>query len=133
MFNSCPSYFFTPFWNWYNKLDREKRESEETPMSRRSFDKAFKTAAVKLIIEESFSVKEVSNQLGVHANSLYRWVQEYEKYGDSAFPGKGSALFDAQYEIKKLEKENRYLREELELLKKFRVFLKPSKKSDFSS
>lgn len=102
-------------------------------MSRRSFDKAFKTAAIKLIIEESFSVNEVSVQLGLHANSLYRWIQEYEKYGDSVFPGKGSALFDAQYEIKKLEQENRYLREELELLKKFRVFLKPSKKYDFNS
>ena len=60
-------------WNGYNKLDREKRESEESAMSRASFDKAFKTAAVKLIIEESFSVKEVSAQLDVHVNSLYRW------------------------------------------------------------
>ena len=98
-------------------------------MPRRSFDKAFKTAAVKLIIKGGFSVKEVSYQLDIHANSLYRWVQEYEKYGKSAFPGKGSALFDKQYEIKKLEQENRYLREELELLKKFQVFLKPRKKS----
>ena len=98
-------------------------------MPRRSFDKAFKIAAVKLVSEEGFSIKEVSLQLEVHANSLYRWVQEVEKYGESAFPGKGSALFDAHYEIKKLEQENRYLRrEELELLKKFQVFLKPSKK-----
>jgi len=102
-------------------------------MPRRSFDKAFKIAAVKLIIEEGFSVKEVSHQLDVHTNSLYRWVQEYEKYGKSAFPGKGSALFDAHYEIKKLEQENRYLKEELQLLKKFQVFLKPSKKSDSNS
>ncbi|EOI53642.1 hypothetical protein I592_00368 [Enterococcus gilvus ATCC BAA-350] len=99
-------------------------------MPRRSFDEAFKTAAVKLIIEDDFSVKEVSNQLDVHASSLYRWVQEYEKFGEGVFPGKGSAFFDAQYEIKKLEQENRYLREELELLKKFQVFLKPNKKSD---
>ncbi|TPR55054.1 transposase, partial [Enterococcus sp. OL5] len=97
-------------------------------MPRRSFDKAFKIAAVKLVTEEGFSVKEVSLQLEVHANSLYRWVQEVEKYGESAFPGKGSALFDAHYEIKKLEQENRYLREELDLLKKFQVFLKPNKK-----
>ncbi|MBP2100488.1 transposase [Enterococcus rivorum] len=62
-------------------------------MSRRSFDKAFKIAAVKLVIEESFSVREVSDQLSVYANSLYRWVQEYEKYEDNAFPDKGSALF----------------------------------------
>ncbi|WP_139843840.1 transposase [Candidatus Enterococcus clewellii] len=102
-------------------------------MPRRSFDKVFKTAAVKLIIEASFSVKEVSDHLDVYVNSLYRWIQEVEKYGDSAFPGKGSALFDIHYEIKKQEKESRYLREELELLKKYQVFLKTSKKSDFNS
>lgn len=61
-------------------------------MPRRSFDKPFKISAVKLIVEEGFSVKEVSRELSVHANSLYRWVQEVEKYGENAFPGKG-ALF----------------------------------------
>jgi len=71
-------------------------------MSRCSFDKSFKTVVVKLMIEEGFSVKEVSEQLDLHTNSLYRWVQEVEKYGASAFPGKGSALFDAHYEIKNL-------------------------------
>ena len=62
-----------------------------------------------------------------NANSLYRWVQEVEEYGENAFPGNGTALADAQHKIKLLEKENRYLQEELELLKKFRVFLKRSK------
>ena len=73
-------------------------------MARRKFDKQFKNSAVKLILEEGYSVKEVSQELEVHANSLYRWVQEVEEYGESA-----------------------YLQEELELLKKFRVFLKRSK------
>jgi transposase len=103
-------------------------EKRNQKMPRRSFNKEYKRAAVKLIIEEGYSIKKVSKELEVHANSLYRWVQEYEKYGKNAFPGKGSALFDAQYEIRKLEKENQHLKEELELLKKFRVFLKPSKK-----
>ncbi|MBR8675334.1 transposase, partial [Lactococcus lactis subsp. lactis] len=43
-------------------------------MSRRKFDKQFKNSAVKLILEEGYSVKEVSQELEVHANSLYRWV-----------------------------------------------------------
>ena len=94
-------------------------------MARRKFDKQFKNSAVKLILEEGFSVKEVSQELD--ANSLYRWVQEVEEYGESAFPGNGTALANAQHKIKLLEKENRYLQEELELLKKFRVFLKRSK------
>lgn len=97
-------------------------------MPRRTYDKQFKIQAVKLVMEDEFSVKEVSEQLEIHHNSLYRWVSEYEKYGDSAFPGKGSALFDLQYENKKLAQENEQLREELELLKKFQVFLKQNKK-----
>ncbi|OZY71852.1 transposase, partial [Streptococcus pyogenes] len=27
-----------------------------------------------------------SSTLKIHPNSLYRWIQEYEKYGESAFP-----------------------------------------------
>ena len=60
----------------------------------------------------------------IHYNSLYRWISEYEEYGESAFPGHGSALYSYQYEIKKLKAENLELRKELELLKKFQAFLK---------
>ena len=49
-------------------------------MARRKFDKQFKNSAVKLILEEGYSVKEVSQELDVHANSLYHWVQEVEEY-----------------------------------------------------
>ncbi|WP_019312878.1 transposase, partial [Streptococcus mutans] len=54
-------------------------------MPRKVFDKAFKIAAVKLILEEGQSVKMVSSTLEVHPNSLYRWLQEDEKYGEKAF------------------------------------------------
>ncbi len=47
-------------------------------MPRRTYDKQFKIQAVKLVMEDEFSVKEVSEQLEVHHNSLYRWVSEYE-------------------------------------------------------
>ncbi|HEQ2371339.1 TPA: transposase, partial [Streptococcus pyogenes] len=90
-------------------------------MPRKTFDKAFKLSAVKLILEEEQSVKMVSSTLEIHPNSLYRWIQEYEKYGESAFPGHGSALRHAQFETKKLEKEHKLLQEELALLKKFQV------------
>ncbi|WP_153279452.1 transposase, partial [Streptococcus pyogenes] len=48
-------------------------------MPRKTFDKAFKLSAVKLIPEEEQSVKMVSSTLKIHPNSLYRWIQEYEK------------------------------------------------------
>lgn len=59
-------------------------------MSRRKFNREYKMTAVKLIIDDELPVKHVAEQLQVHANSLYRWVQEYEKYGESAFAGNGS-------------------------------------------
>lgn len=58
-------------------------------MPRRKFDKQFKNAAVKLILEEGYSAKEVSQELDVHSNSLYHWVQKVEEYGENAFPGNG--------------------------------------------
>lgn len=93
-------------------------------MARRSYDKQFKIAAVKLVLEDNMSVSEVSNELSIHYNSLYRWISEYEEYGESAFPGHGTALSPYQYELKKLKQENLELRKELDLLKKFQAFLK---------
>ena len=60
---------------------------------------------------------EVAQQLSVHPNSLYRWVSEYEKYGENAFPGNGSTIYTYQAEIHRLERRNQELEEEVELLK----------------
>lgn len=81
-------------------------------------------AAVKLVLKDSIPVAQVAKELSIHYNRLYRWISEYEEYGESAFPCHGSALYNTQYEIKKLKCENEELRAELELLKKFRAFLK---------
>ena len=93
-------------------------------MARRSYDKQFKIAAIKLVMEDDVSVSDVSKELSIHYNTLYRWINEYEEYGESAFPGHGTALSSHQYEIKKLKQENLELRKELDLLKKFQAFLK---------
>ncbi len=31
------------------------------------------------------SVSEVAKELSIHYNSLYRWISEYEEYGENAF------------------------------------------------
>lgn len=59
-------------------------------MSGYLFDKEIKLSVVKLIVKEDFSIKEFN----IHTNILYRWIQEYVKYGDRVFPCRGSALFD---------------------------------------
>ena len=47
---------------------------------------------------------------------MYRWISEFDKYGDLAFPGKGSHDFIYQNKLKQLETENEQLKDELELL-----------------
>lgn len=60
--------------------------------------------------EENVSVKEVALALSISVSNLRRWINEYDEYGESAFPGHGNALFNSTYEIKKLQKENAALR-----------------------
>ncbi|PFK28241.1 transposase [Bacillus cereus] len=81
-------------------------------MGRRANDREFKMAAVQLVLEEDMFVKEVAKELSMHSNTLYCWISEYEECGESAFPGCGSALYHAQYEMKKLKRENEKLRKE---------------------
>nr|WP_255575555.1 transposase [Caproiciproducens faecalis] len=83
-----------------------------------------KGAAVKLAQTEDKSVLDTAKGLGISPSSLRRWINEYDEYGESAFPGHGNALFNSTYEIKKLQKKNEELQMENELLKKLQAFLK---------
>lgn len=42
-------------------------------MARKSYDKQFKMAAVKLVLEDEMPVSEAAKELSIHYNSLYRW------------------------------------------------------------
>lgn len=66
-------------------------------MTRRKFDRNFKLAAVKLVVNDELPVSEIAKQLDIHYNSLYRWIREYEDYGESAFLVHGCALYNYQY------------------------------------
>lgn len=93
-------------------------------MKRAVYDKQFKMAAVKMAQVEDKSVLDTAKELGISSSSLRRWINEYDEYGESAFPGHGNALFNSTYEIKKLQKQNEELQMENELLKKLQAFLK---------
>jgi transposase len=52
------------------------------------YEVALKQEAIKMIKEEGQSVIVVSKKIGVHIKTLYRWFDEYKRYGKDAFPGK---------------------------------------------
>ena len=59
---------------------------------------------------------------------LYRWIEEYETYGNEAFVGKGHQKA-ADAELRKLRKENERLKMENEILKKQRHTLRKTSKA----
>ena len=68
-------------------------------MSRRNYDRQFKMTAVRSVLDNNVTVCRVAKELSIHYNSLYRWIAEYEEYGERAFLGSESVLSKYQYEI----------------------------------
>jgi transposase len=62
-------------------------------------------------------MSEVARELGIGAGLLGRWKEQLLAEQEEAFPGKGR-LKGSDEEVRRLERENRQLRQELEFLKK---------------
>lgn len=68
------------------------------------------------------TVKAISDEYSIARPIVSRWVSEYRRYGKKAFTGKGKRQPDkADFYI--LEQENKKLKEENDILKKFEVFV----------
>lgn len=94
--------------------------------SRRSYSKEYKTNAVKLILEQGRKTTEVARQLGVSENTLHNWKRQYKQDHSDAFPGHGNMKTKDEY-IRRLERENKRLKEEREILKKATAFFAKEK------
>lgn len=85
---------------------------------RRHYDPAFKVEVVQMSYQRS-SIKELSNELGLNPDLIYRWRKEHERDPQKSFPGNGKQkLSPEEEEIARLQKENRELKLEREILKK---------------
>lgn len=83
----------------------------------KQYPKAFKDEAVALVRDQGYTVPEAAKSLGIAANMLYRWKDQYEQNIE------GAALTeDERVELKRLRKENKELRMEKEILKKASAF-----------
>jgi transposase len=85
--------------------------------ARRSYTREFKTEAVRQVVEQNRSVAEVARELGIGAGLLGLWKQQVLGDPVNPFPGKGRVKV-AEEELRRLERENRQLRLELEFVKK---------------
>ena len=94
---------------------------------RKSFTREFKIETVKLVTDSDLTVNEVASDLGIHPNTLYRWVRQFGENPEEAFPGKGKQTSEAE-QLRLLKRDNQRLRMERDILKKAMAIFSQEKK-----
>lgn len=89
----------------------------EENRGRRHFDRDFKLEVIRLVIEDGRNVTEVARSIGVHANTIHNWKQQFTEDPEGAFPGKGR-MKPEEEELRRLRRENESLKEDRAILKK---------------
>lgn len=84
-------------------------------MSNHQYSPEFKDEAVRQVTERGYSVKEVSERLGVSTHSLYKWVRSVRPTKNEQ---QTDELLEAKSENLKLRAELRRTQEERDILKK---------------
>jgi transposase len=82
--------------------------------SRTKFTQEFKNDAVKLYLNTDKSQAEVSEELGISANSLNNWIKAHKKKKEKESYGEETL----EQKVRRLEKENEILKKERDILKK---------------
>lgn len=77
----------------------------------------FRAEAVRIALTSGLPRKQVAADLGIGFSTLNNWIQK-----DRRDPKKPTTQSDLEFEIAKLRKENRLLREERDVLKKATQF-----------
>lgn len=86
---------------------------------RQQFTAEFKREAVRLLKSGDRPAAVVARELGIARNRLYKWAQDLEKKGATAFPGSGRPKASGD-ELAALKRENARLKQENEIVKKRR-------------
>jgi len=97
--------------------DQKQRKPQR---KKRVFSDEFKAGAVALVLEEGKTVTRVAKDLDLVQSVLGRWVERAR--ADKGTSTRGTLTTEENKELTRLRKENRELRMERELLKKWAAF-----------
>lgn len=93
----------------------------------KQYSAEFKLEAVKRVKASHGPVAHVAAELGVNENTLHGWIKKYRDQPNTPFPGSGN-LTPEDERLRKLERENRELKEEIEILKKAAAYFAKNQK-----
>jgi transposase-like protein len=91
---------------------------------RKAFSQEFKLEAVRLLEEGKKIPSELARELGIRRNQLYKWKEQRDREGGTAFPGSGKRTSKGSEaeEIARLRRELEQVKEENAILKKAAAF-----------
>jgi len=95
-------------------------EQKKQKRPRRTFTDEFRAGAVSLVLKEGKTVSQVARDLDLTQSSLGKWVEQAR--ADRGRSTRGTLTSEEKDELARLRKENRELRMERELLKKWAAF-----------
>jgi transposase len=98
---------------------RSMEEGKRPKRSRRSFTDEFKAGAVHLVLDEGKTVAQVARDLDLTQSALGGWVKQARA---DRSKGKTGLTTDERAELTQLRKDNRQLKMERDLLKKWAAF-----------
>ena len=91
------------------------------------YDQEYKTEICKRVVEGGEVVTSVAREIGISENTIYTWVARYRENNVKPFVGSGHVKPENE-ELKKLQRENKELREENEILKKAAAYFAKNQK-----
>jgi len=82
--------------------------------TKKRYNREEKIAVVELLTEGGRTAPSLSNEYGVHENTIYKWARVYTTNPQAAFPGSGNEALDEtermRRRIAELEAENTFLK-----------------------
>ncbi len=87
---------------------------------RRNYSRDYKLAAVKKVVEQGLSYREVARDLGIRDTMIHSWRKVFE--ADGTLQAEIENNPSVESELKCLRKENRQLKMERDILKKATAF-----------
>lgn len=82
------------------------------------YGREFRIETVRLVKAQGRSVADVANEIGVHENTVYKWLREFADGQENAPPVNGNE----QDDLRKAKRRIADLEEEVEILKKAMAF-----------
>ena len=98
----------------------ESMGSSKKPRRRRSFTPEFKAEIVDLCQRGDRSVGQVAKDFDLTETAVREWVKQAER--DSGDRGDGGLTSTERQELAQLRRENRRLREDVDILKRATIF-----------